>query len=294
MSGAIGGAERVLAELASRLAAEGHDVSLLSFDAGGDSFYPLAPAIRRIFLPVGDATRPATIADMLRRLPALRRAAQLAAPDVAVGFMHSMFIPLGLALLGTGIPVIGSEHTSPDTYHARRAEHLLLRLALPTLRAITVPTEAIRAFYPASAQGKITVLPNPVATFAGMDRSGANPTKTILAIGRLQPVKDHTSLIDAFARLAPQHPDWQLRIVGDGPLRPQLQAQIAACGLQDRVTLPGFLSNLTGRICSGRDFRHAIAERKFRPGSSRSFGQRLARHRFLRLPRLPRTYPERL
>ena len=267
MSGAVGGAERVLAELASRLAAEGNDISLLSFDAGGDSFYPLDPAIRRIFLPIGDAGRPATLPETLRRAAALRQTARREAPDIAIGFMHSMFIPLALALAGTGIPVIGSEHTSPDTYRARRGHRLLLRAALPALTAVTVPTDAIRDFYPDGARGKITVLPNPVTISTGAARRDGE-IKTILAVGRLQPVKDHATLIDAFSRLAPQHPGWRLRIVGDGPLRAPLEAQIAAYGLQERIALPGILADLAGE--------YGAADIFAMPSLNESFGLSLA------------------
>ena len=54
MDVAGGGAERVLAIVASGLAKRGHDVSVLSFDApGGNSFYPLESGVRRICLGMG-------------------------------------------------------------------------------------------------------------------------------------------------------------------------------------------------------------------------------------------------
>jgi colanic acid/amylovoran biosynthesis glycosyltransferase len=59
---------------------------------------------------------------------------------------------------------------------------------------------------------------------------------TILAVGRLVAKKGFPVLLDAAARLlAP----FRLRIVGDGPDRPALEAQIAALGLEDRVELAG-------------------------------------------------------
>lgn len=52
------------------------------------------------------------------------------------------------------------------------------------------------------------------------------------AVGRLQDVKNHAGLIDAFARLRARIPDQKLRLVlvGDGPLRARLEAQAAASG----------------------------------------------------------------
>ena len=65
-------------------------------------------------------------------------------------------------------------------------------------------------------------------------------------IGRLQDVKDQAGLIDAFAHLRGILPDARLRLVlvGDGPLRAQLEARVALHGLQDSVFLPGARSDV--------------------------------------------------
>ena len=63
-------------------------------------------------------------------------------------------------------------------------------------------------------------------------------------VGRLQDVKNQAGLVDAFAALRsmpPAQPQQQQRlvIVGDGPLRAQLEAKVAQAGLADAVTLAG-------------------------------------------------------
>jgi len=60
-------------------------------------------------------------------------------------------------------------------------------------------------------------------------------------VGRLQDVKDQATLVEAFALLRRQLPDEKLRLVlvGDGPLRAQLQAQVNTLGLQECVILAG-------------------------------------------------------
>lgn len=67
-------------------------------------------------------------------------------------------------------------------------------------------------------------------------REGA---KQILYVGRFVPVKRIDLLIDAFAAIAKERPDWDLLLVGDGPLRESLAARLPA-GLADRVTWAGF------------------------------------------------------
>ncbi len=58
-------------------------------------------------------------------------------------------------------------------------------------------------------------------------------------VGRYRPVKDQALLVDAVARLVPDHPDLRLVIVGEGELRPQLERQVADLGVGDRVRLHG-------------------------------------------------------
>jgi glycosyltransferase involved in cell wall biosynthesis len=62
---------------------------------------------------------------------------------------------------------------------------------------------------------------------------------TILSIGSLQPYKGQEVLIEACRLLAGRGLDFVCRIVGDGELRSDLQAQIAAAGLTGRVELAG-------------------------------------------------------
>lgn len=58
-------------------------------------------------------------------------------------------------------------------------------------------------------------------------------------IGRLHPVKGHTFLLAALARLRQTCADVHLLIVGDGALRPALVSQVAAEGLVTAVTFTG-------------------------------------------------------
>jgi sugar transferase (PEP-CTERM/EpsH1 system associated) len=68
------------------------------------------------------------------------------------------------------------------------------------------------------------------------------------SVGRLQDVKDHASLVEAFALLRGMLPDQchrlRLVLVGDGPLRAQLEHRIAAAGLQDCAWVAGARSDV--------------------------------------------------
>lgn len=237
-----GGAERVLADVTGGLS-RNHSVAVMTYDRpGGRSLYPLDPAVRRIDLGIGEAGRPARLLETLRRMKAARRVVRAQRPDVVVAFMHSMYLPLSVALAGTGIPMVASEHNVLDLYRNRRLEYLALHLVPLLAATMTVPSEGARRSYPAWFRRHMTAMPNPVTLVEGRRADPVGPAdgrKVILSVGRLVAQKDHKSLVDAFAALAPEFPDWDLRIVGEGELRAPLERQISAHRLQDRIALPG-------------------------------------------------------
>lgn len=60
-----------------------------------------------------------------------------------------------------------------------------------------------------------------------------------IAVGRLEEAKNYPLLVRAFARVRAVHPAHTLAIVGEGSQRAQVEAAIAAAGVQDACTLLG-------------------------------------------------------
>src|SRR5690606_12981062 len=86
----------------------------------------------------------------------------------------------------------------------------------------------------------VTVL-NPVRLPEG--RGGASPPPHPLRfchVGRLEPVKNLAALVAAFDALVRGGADAELWLVGEGSLRPALEADVLARGLGDRVLFKGF------------------------------------------------------
>jgi glycosyltransferase involved in cell wall biosynthesis len=97
---------------------------------------------------------------------------------------------------------------------------------------------------------KIVYIPN------GIDTSRFQPNPTVrkvvreslgyseeifvwLTVGRLEPVKNHRELIQAFCEVVSEYPHARLLIAGQGSLHPVLEQQIAASGLGTHVRLLG-------------------------------------------------------
>ena len=74
----------------------------------------------------------------------------------------------------------------------------------------------------------------------------------LVAIGRMAGQKGLAVLIEAMALARNRHPGLRLTLVGDGPLRPALQAQAAAAGLAGQVTFAGWLDDAGVRAALAR------------------------------------------
>ncbi|MCC6907851.1 MAG: glycosyltransferase family 4 protein [Phycisphaerales bacterium] len=72
--------------------------------------------------------------------------------------------------------------------------------------------------------------------------------KRLLFIGRFDPVKGLPLLIEAIDRLARDHPDVHLDLVGDGPLRGDLEAMVCGLELEKYITFHGYLSQAECRV----------------------------------------------
>lgn len=64
--------------------------------------------------------------------------------------------------------------------------------------------------------------------------------RRIVFMGRLAPVKRVDMLIDAFARMADERPEWDVVIVGSGPLEEELKSRIPS-EMKDRFIWTGFI-----------------------------------------------------
>lgn len=79
--------------------------------------------------------------------------------------------------------------------------------------------------------------------FTPGDESENPGEKRILFVGRFVPAKDLPTLLDAFEQVHTDHPDAELVLVGDGPLRDRVENSIEKRRLGDSVHLPGYIEN---------------------------------------------------
>jgi glycosyltransferase involved in cell wall biosynthesis len=122
---------------------------------------------------------------------------------------------------------------------SRLAFRLLNRLADRTVYCSIAARDAVEPG--GSARG--VVIPNGVH-FPAEPRRRPQTPPVIVAVGRLAPAKGYDVLLRALAPVVRDHPGIQVRIAGDGELRPRLLALRGELGLEDTVAFLGFVEEL--------------------------------------------------
>ena len=153
---------------------------------------------------------------------------------------------------------IPSIQNNPENEDAVRINSLLMPLMKRASKVVTVShgieTQLIERFH--FPKENVTVMYNPVdfgpieAEYPVRD-DDKNADLRIVTMGRLTRQKDHRTLLQAVARVSRDH-NVKLIILGEGPMRNELESFAAALGIQQSVEFRGFISNPFG-IIKGAD-----------------------------------------
>lgn len=253
-----GGAERVCVIVANEMARRRHDVTLFVWDGKGPNAALVSPTVK--ILDLGLTARGenfgkiATLKALLRSVAIYRRLR----PDAVFSALEFANLMTALALIIGG----GSSKFFPSFHAAAslKADSLGSRLA-PLLSRL-VSFRATRALAVSHGIGRelaargfsnerIEVINNPIPSLLHdetrshefehrLARMGSGPV--IVTLGRLVEVKDHRTLISAFAMLDPAR-QCRLVIFGEGPLKEALRQQAETLGVEDRVLLAGYIND---------------------------------------------------
>lgn len=152
-----------------------------------------------------------------------------------------------VSAMGLGIPVVACERNDPYQKGTRGLARFKANLPYALARQCVFQTPDARAYYRMGVEQKSRVIVNPLILPEDICWQGQE-SKRILSVGRLEPQKNQKILIDAFARLHREFPDYTLEIYGEGALRQQLQTQINELGLEQAVFLRGYASDIHEKL----------------------------------------------
>ena len=248
-----GGAERVLVSLAEGLINRGHKVTVVTLcgkDIDFYEFYKLPAGCSRVALGVlGQSAEPiAAIKNNIKRIVMLRKGISSSDPDVVISFLRITNISTILALLGTKYPLIITEHNDPRVFSYGPLWETLRRVTYPFCSRIVSVSRGVDLGFSSLPESKRAIIYNPI--MVKDDRQAdelpaeVDPHKNwLVSMGRLEPQKGFDLLLQSFAQIASQYPDWQLLILGRGELRSQLYEMKDKLGLSERAVFTGALNN---------------------------------------------------
>ncbi len=152
-----------------------------------------------------------------------------------------------------GLPMIHCEHSSAQ--YRQGLGRLLTRLILPRVELVTCNSrytlESVRTAFDVPP-GKLVALHCPVeerrCEMAREDiraELGLSPEDSLIGhMGGMIPQRDQVSLIRAFSLVRLTHPNVRLVIIGDGPLRSELESLVVRLDLCDYVAFTGYIKRI--------------------------------------------------
>jgi glycosyltransferase involved in cell wall biosynthesis len=160
----------------------------------------------------------------------------------ALEYAQSCGIP---GLLEVNAPLI-EEQAEHRTLVDRTAALQVAERAFSAAAALVAVSAEVAAYlgrFP-QARGRVHVLPNGVdpgrfPTGLRPSRPGSTGSFTVGFVGTLKPWHGLDTLVEAFARLHWDDASWRLLLVGDGPGRESLEAELEARGLHGGAELVG-------------------------------------------------------
>ncbi len=256
----VGGAERHAIGLGSAFVRAGYAVTVACSVAG-----PLAPSAEQ----AGLAVRPLLSRRVKRRLSfpyawQLARFVRREGFDLIHAHIYASAAASALATLGTQVPLVLTEHTEAG-WRTRRARWFSRYIYRRAAHVIAVSDAIRRRLIDVDGvpPARITVIRNALppmpelapASQSGPDRAaslltGDQAGPTVGVIARLQPEKGVACFLQAAAQVTRSVPEARFVIMGDGPLRHDLEILVDRLGLRERVHFLGLRADAPALVAS--------------------------------------------
>lgn len=230
----LGGAEKVVADLADQMIGRGHEVKI-AYLKGSVSVQPQSD-VELVYLGLESGKNFFSASCQYRQLVKQYQ------PDIVHAHMVHANIFVRLNRIGCPVPrLICTAHNSNEGGKIRMLAYKYTNY-LSDFNT-NVSQEAVQAFIEKGAFTKSNAhcIYNGIdlAKFIYQELQNISSTISLLAIGRLNEQKDYPNLLNALSLVIQQCPNVHLQIVGEGELLIDINALIEQLQLADYVTLLG-------------------------------------------------------
>jgi glycosyltransferase involved in cell wall biosynthesis len=252
----IGGAQIHVRDLATAVAARGHAPTVIT--SGSGTFIDDLRALGIPVIVLRHLTAPIRPLDDLRALREIHSALAGLRPDLIAAHSSKAGILARLAARRLRVPVVFTVHGWAFTPGVPRLEAALYRrverLVGPLASRIITVSEYDRRL---GLEARIAPSDRLVTVHNGMPDvppalradPGRSPVRLVM-VARYGTQKDHPTLLRALASLR-DHP-WELDLIGDGPLKSEIEALSRELGLNGRVHFLGQRNDVDQRLAAAQ------------------------------------------
>jgi glycosyltransferase involved in cell wall biosynthesis len=253
----VGGLARIVIDKMNWLVAHGYEVSLCNIESLEiHPAYPIDPRVKLLrgdiqTTPGGIATRIKGVLGAIRRTQEIVRIVQ---PDIIVN-AHCPLVTWILPFVHKDIPKIVEMHQSRqglDVFDrqfmsplARLIHRFSTKWFYGRYDCFVVLTNGDKDAWHCK---NCMVVPNFHHFTVRESLPKKHESKQIILLARLMPQKRIDLMIDAWALLAKDYPDWHVKVLGEGLQRPQLETKIHELHLQESFLLPGEVKDVTNEL----------------------------------------------
>ncbi|UNO44118.1 glycosyltransferase [Streptomyces sp. MST-110588] len=193
-------------------------------------------------------SRAAGMVEKAARLTAIFRAARPGAMVIVTQVWAMEWVKLADT---RGLKVIGMSH---ESYEYSRATSRFGRVKqhYADVDRLLLLTQEDADLWIRQGLDNVGFMPNPLPFMPEVPSERTE--KVVLSMGRLTDQKGIDMLLDTWAEVAPLHPDWTLRIYGDGEDEEALKKQCTSLGLDASVQWMGRTGDVPGALRGGSIF----------------------------------------
>ncbi len=251
-----GGAEKQMVFAAEGLSNRGCQVAILNLNQdkrAGDC----RPVNQRVQVFVADIPYRNVIQSNYNLIKHTLKIARQYTPDIIIGFNEIANFCVSVVGILYGIPSVISERGDPNvTYKNARLPRRVKLWCINKASGAVFQTKQASEFYRSRLRKNSIVIPNPIFVkehLPSIDYS--HLPKTVISLGRLDNhQKRYDIMLQAFSKFHCDHPDYELKIYGDGQDEGRIRQWISELNLDSSVKMMGVTSHPLQEFCSGGIF----------------------------------------
>lgn len=246
-----GGAERVTSVLANSFCNSDFDVNIIILNKKSNE-YLVKDKIKKHYLSAEKS--PIRLFRVIKRIKKINKLIRKIDSDVIISLaMPSTNINLISCLLSHRKKVILSERNDPNFFPKSKGLKKIRNFLYKLTDNVVFQTNDAKKYFTKTIQEKGVIIPNPIKEDLPRPYEG-NRKLEIVNFCRLDSQKNLIMLIDAFALLSKEYPDYILSIYGKGPLENELKEYAENSIENGKVNFKGYEKDIHNKILDSAMF----------------------------------------